>query len=227
MRQFDSSRAAPWPAALPPSPRFRRLTSLPLPDAAIAMADPGKRKKRRPEGKHAAKSHSPKKAEKTTMSDSGKTPENVFELDRIRRLIELMKEHDLSEIDLREARHRIRICRGPREAARPAYNPPPPPVATYAPAAAKSAAPPTDGPNIAVIKSPMVGTYYSRPNPKAEAYVKVGSKVDATTTICIIEAMKVFNEIPAEVRGTIVAILVDDGEAVEFEKPLFKVDTSQ
>jgi acetyl-CoA carboxylase biotin carboxyl carrier protein len=84
-----------------------------------------------------------------------------------------------------------------------------------------------DGPNIALIKSPMVGTFYTRPNPKAEAYVKVGSKVDTTSTVCIIEAMKVFNEIPAEVRGTIVAILVEDGEAVEFEKPLFKVDTSQ
>ncbi|MEX2025916.1 MAG: acetyl-CoA carboxylase biotin carboxyl carrier protein, partial [Pirellulaceae bacterium] len=206
------------------------VTSLPLPHAAIAMADSGKRKKRSLDGKHAAKSHPSKKAEKTTMSDSGKSPENVFELDRIRRLVELMKEHDLSEIDLREARHRIRICRGPKEAPRAVtYNPPPPPPATQAPAPAspKTASPATDGPNIALIKSPMVGTYYSRPNPKAEAYVKVGSKVDATTTICIIEAMKVFNEIPAEVRGTIVAILVDDGEAVEFEKPLFKVDTSQ
>ncbi len=194
------------------------------------MADPGKRKKRRLEGKHAAKRQPSKKAEKTTMSDSGKVPENVFELDRIRRLIELMKEHDLSEIDLREARHRIRICRGPKEAPRAvAYNPPPAPTAvSHSPApAAKAPAPATDGPNIALIKSPMVGTFYSRPNPKAEAYVKVGSKVDATTTNCIIEAMKVFNEIPAEIRGTIDAILVDDGEAVEFEKPLFKVDTSQ
>ncbi|HUE75091.1 MAG TPA: acetyl-CoA carboxylase biotin carboxyl carrier protein [Pirellulaceae bacterium] len=195
------------------------------------MAERAKRKKRSLEGKHAAKSQSSKKADKTTMSDSGKSPENVFELDRIRRLVELMKEHDLSEIDLREARHRIRICRGPREAPRVTYAPPPPPpAATHSsapPTAAKTAAPVADGSNIALIKSPMVGTFYSRPNPKAEAYVKVGSKVDASTTICIIEAMKVFNEIPAEVRGTIVAILVDDGEAVEFEKPLFKVDTSQ
>ena len=193
------------------------------------MAEPGKRKKRSREGKQAAKSHPSKKAEKTTMSDSGKSPDNVFELDRIRRLIELMKEHDLSEIDLREARHRIRICRGPREAPRAVnYNPPPAPAAPpQGAAAAKPAGPAADGPNIALIKSPMVGTFYSRPNPKAEAYVKVGSKVDTSSTVCIIEAMKVFNEIPAEVRGTIVAILVDDGEAVEFEKPLFKVDTSQ
>ncbi len=190
------------------------------------MAERGKRKKRSLGGRHAAKSHPSKKAEKTTMSDSGKVPENVFELDRIRRLIELMKEHDLSEIDLRESRHRIRICRGPREAPRGSYGPLPASQAPVPPVA-KTSAPPAEGPNIALIKSPMVGTFYSRPNPKAEPYVKVGSKVDATTTICMIEAMKVFNEIPAEVRGTIVAILVDDGEAVEFEKPLFKVDTSQ
>jgi acetyl-CoA carboxylase biotin carboxyl carrier protein len=193
------------------------------------MADSGKSKKRRLNGKAAAKGHSTKKSEKTTMSDSGTSPESVFELERIRRLIELMKEHDLSEIDLREARHRIRLCRGPREAPRPAYAaPPPPPVAAAVnPPAAANPAAVSDGPNVAVIKSPMVGTFYSRPNPKAEPFVKVGSKVDTTATVCIIEAMKVYNEIPAEVRGTIVAILVEDGEAVEFEKPLFKVDTSQ
>ena len=164
------------------------------------------------------------------MSDSGSSPESVFELERIRRLIELMKEHDLSEIDLREARHRIRLCRGPKEPPRTSYStsPPPPPPSVSPPGPPAAAQPGAiDGPNVAVIKSPMVGTFYSRPNPKAEAYVKVGSKVDTTSTVCIIEAMKVFNEIPAEIRGTIVAILVEDGEAVEFERPLFKVDTSQ
>lgn len=194
------------------------------------MADSGKSKKRRLDGKAAAKSHTPKKSEKTTMSDSGSSPESVFELERIRRLIELMKEHDLSEIDLREARHRIRLCRGPKEPPRTSYStsPPPPPPSVSPPGPPAAAQPGAiDGPNVAVIKSPMVGTFYSRPNPKAEAYVKVGSKVDTTSTVCIIEAMKVFNEIPAEIRGTIVAILVEDGEAVEFERPLFKVDTSQ
>lgn len=83
-----------------------------------------------------------------------------------------------------------------------------------------------DVPGIVVIKSPMVGTFYSRPNPKAEPYVKVGDRVDTTTVVCIIEAMKVFNEIPAEVRGKVTALLCEDGEAVEFDKPLFKVDTS-
>ncbi len=160
------------------------------------------------------------------MSDKP-SADSVFEVGRIRKLVELMKEHDLSEVDLRESRQRIRICRGPKDLPRPAYGPPPPPpppAGPQAPAAAKSA--PADAANIALIKSPMVGTFYARPNPKAEPYVKVGDRVDTTTTVCIIEAMKVFNEIPAEVRGKIVAVLCEDGEAVEFDKPLFKIDTS-
>ncbi|HZN35436.1 MAG TPA: acetyl-CoA carboxylase biotin carboxyl carrier protein [Pirellulaceae bacterium] len=149
---------------------------------------------------------------------------SVFELDRLRKLVELMKEHDLSEVDLREARQRIRVCRGPKEPPRGAYAAPPPVAAIGAPPAAK--APAAEAANVAVIKSPMVGTFYSRPNPKAEPYVKSGDRVDTTTVVCIIEAMKVFNEIPAEIRGKIVAVLCEDGEAVEFDKPLFKVDTS-
>jgi acetyl-CoA carboxylase biotin carboxyl carrier protein len=167
------------------------------------------------------------------MSDSDPAQPTVFEIERIRRLVALMEEHDLSEIDLRESRQRIRICRGPQGAAgysaagppSSAYQPLPSPAPPTAPPAAASQA--TDGPNIAVIKSPMVGTFYSRPNPKAETYVKVGDRVDSTTVVCIIEAMKVFNEIPAETRGQIVAVLATDGEAVDFEKPLFKVDTSK
>jgi acetyl-CoA carboxylase biotin carboxyl carrier protein len=158
-----------------------------------------------------------------------KSSPDVFEIDRIRRLVELMKEHDLSEVDLRESRQRIRICRGPKDAPRVAYGPPPPPAShpatpSHQPLATSTS--PADAANITVIKSPMVGTFYIRPNPKAEPYVKIGDQVDTTTTVCIIEAMKVFNEIPAEVRGKLVAVLCEDGEAVEFDKPLFKVDTS-
>jgi len=165
------------------------------------------------------------------MSDNESSQPTVFEIERIRRLVELMEEHDLSEIDLRESRQRIRICRGPKEAPRTAPPPPPPPppthVPTSAPPAAATSSAAADGPNIVVIKSPMIGTFYSRPNPKSEPYVKVGDRVDTTTVVCMIEAMKVFNEIPAETRGQIVAVLVADGEAVDFEKPLFKVDTSK
>jgi acetyl-CoA carboxylase biotin carboxyl carrier protein len=162
------------------------------------------------------------------MSEPDPNAGSVFDTDRITRLVELMKVHDLSEIDLRESRQRIRICRGAVEPIRPAHAPTPA-AASHSSAPAPSAAPaasPADGANIVVIKSPMVGTFYSRPNPKAEPYVKVGDRVDSSTVICIVEAMKVFNEIPAEVRGKIVAILANDGEGVEFDKPLFKVDTS-
>jgi acetyl-CoA carboxylase biotin carboxyl carrier protein len=163
------------------------------------------------------------------MSEPEVSAGSVFDTDRITRLVELMKLHDLSEIDLRESRQRIRICRGPQEVARPAYGPPPPqpgPALPAPPTQPAAAGPAAEGANIVVIKSPMVGTFYSRPNPKAEAYVKVGDRVDSSTVVCIIEAMKVFNEIPAEVRGKIVAVIASDGEGVEFDKPLFKVDTS-
>lgn len=160
------------------------------------------------------------------MSETDPSSGSVFELDRIRRLVELMKEHGLTEVDLREAEQQIRISRA-TIAAPAAYVPAAaaPPVAP-APSGPAPKAPAADGANITVIKSPMVGTFYSRANPKAESYVKVGDRVDASTVVCIIEAMKVFNEIPAEVRGKIAAVLVTDGEAVEFDKPLFKVDTS-
>jgi acetyl-CoA carboxylase biotin carboxyl carrier protein len=159
------------------------------------------------------------------MSEPKVSSGTVFEIDRIRRLVELMKEHDLSEVDLRESRQRIRICRGPKEPPR-GYGPPPPPPPAAAPtqAAAGAARPATaDAANIAVIKSPMVGTFYSRSNPKAEPYVKVGDRVDTTTVVCIIEAMKVFNNIKAECRGTIAKVLVNNSETVEFGQTLFLV----
>jgi acetyl-CoA carboxylase biotin carboxyl carrier protein len=71
----------------------------------------------------------------------------------------------------------------------------------------------------------MVGTYYSKPNPTSKDFVEVGSNVQNDTVICIIEAMKVFNEIPAEIRGKVVQVLVRNEEAVDFGKPLFKIDT--
>jgi acetyl-CoA carboxylase biotin carboxyl carrier protein len=160
------------------------------------------------------------------MSDSKPTSSDVFDVERIRRLVELMKEHDLREIDLCEAEQKIRIARGPVGA--PVVYPSMPPV----PAAAQSApvaggTGPVDGPGIVIIKSPMVGTYYSRPNPKAESFVKVGDFVEPNSTVCVIEAMKVFNDIQAEVRGKIIAILVENEEPVDFGKPLFKVDTGK
>src|SRR5262245_53750349 len=118
----------------------------------------------------------------------------VFDMDRIRRLVELMKEHDLREVDLQEGDQKIRLSRGAKEVAYAA----PPMMASAAPATSHStpsAPPPSAGPapdaaNIKMILSPMVGTYYSKPNPNSESFVKVGDHVETNTTVCIIEAMK-------------------------------------
>jgi acetyl-CoA carboxylase biotin carboxyl carrier protein len=168
------------------------------------------------------------------MSDLEPGPDDVFDVDRIRRLVELMEQHDLREVDLRQAEHRIRLRRGSEPvytmptgvAASPAYAPAAPASNALSVPAPVSAAQgdPVES-HVVVIKSPMVGTFYARPNSKAEPYVKVGDVVAPETTVCIIEAMKVFNEIPAEVAGKIVAVLVDEEEPVDHGRPLFKIDT--
>ncbi len=163
------------------------------------------------------------------MAESTKRSDDVFDIDRIRKLIELMKEHELGEIDLRHENQRIRLCgsghgqpvfaTGMMQAASA------PQAAVPAPLPAAAPALDVDGPHIAYIKSPMVGTFYCRPNPTSKDFVDVGSAVQNDTVVCIIEAMKVFNEIPAESRGKILAVLVKNEEAVDFGKPLFKIDT--
>jgi acetyl-CoA carboxylase biotin carboxyl carrier protein len=164
------------------------------------------------------------------MAESSKKGDDVFDIDRIRKLIELMKEHDLGEIDLRQENQRIRLCgsgHGQTFVPQPIMAAPSPPSAAPASAApaASPAADPLVGPHIAIIKSPMVGTFYSKANPNAKDFIEVGSAVQNDSVVCIIEAMKVFNEITAEVRGKIVQVLVRNEEAVDFGKPLFKVDT--
>jgi acetyl-CoA carboxylase biotin carboxyl carrier protein len=162
------------------------------------------------------------------MAESDKKADDVFDIERIRKLIELMKEHDLGEIDLRQENQRIRLCgagHGHAYLAPPMASAPAAPIAPSSTPAAPSATDPLEGPHIAVIKSPMVGTFYSKPNPNAKDFVDVGSAVLNDTVICIIEAMKVFNEINAEMRGKIVQVLVKNEEAVDFGKPLFKIDT--
>ena len=155
--------------------------------------------------------------------------QDIFDLRKIRRLVELMKEHDLSELDIREGETRIQIRRGSEPVLTVPGGSAAAPVAVPAapkaePAAPPAASPPAEDANIAIIHSPMVGTFYAAPDPDSPAYVKVGDHVGPETTVCIVEAMKVFNQIPAEVAGKIVAVLVENGEPVEFGKPLFKVD---
>jgi len=156
---------------------------------------------------------------------SGSTPnQDIFDVRRVRRLVELMKEHDLSEIDIREGETRIKLRRGsepvvtvaaPRAVAAP----------VAAPAAAPAESPKVDEAHIAVIKSPLVGSFYAAPNPESPAFVKVGDHVGSETTVCIVEAMKVMNQVKAEVSGKITSVLVENGQPVEFNQPLFKVDT--
>lgn len=165
-------------------------------------------------------------AESKKKPDAASKIENVFDLDLVRRLVELMKEHNLGEVDLQQDDQRIRLCGGSHAhtTQAPAYAMQP--VAAPAPASpAATPAADADGPHIAVIKSPMVGTFYSKPNPTTKDFVEVGSAVQNDTVVCIIEAMKVFNEIPAEIRGKVVQVLVRNEEAVDVGKPLFKIDT--
>lgn len=164
------------------------------------------------------------------MPDSDSNRSEVFDLDRLRQLLDLMKEYDLGELDLKQDEQQIRLSRSGAGEVRyvnapQPYSPPPAPITSIPAASSAVAAPATESARTAYIRSPMVGTFYSRPNPKAESFLKVGDQVSPETTVCIIEAMKVFNEIAAEVRGRVVAILVDDEEAVEFGKPLFKIET--
>ena len=154
---------------------------------------------------------------------------DIFDVRKIRRLVELMKEHDLAEIDLRDAEVRIRLRKHVDQVV--AHYDPRPMVQAPAPAASAPAKPPAattaDESHLTLIKSPMVGTFFAAPNPESPAFVKVGDHVGPDTTCCIIEAMKVFNEIPAETSGKIVAVLVQSGDPVEFGQALFKVDPRQ
>ena len=160
------------------------------------------------------------------MSNASSGSGDIFDLKKLRRLIELMNEHDLGEIDLRDGEIRVRLRKhGEVVTVAPARAAPVAAPAAVAPPAA-SAAPAADD-SLAVIKSPMVGTFFVSSNPESPPFVKVGDRVGADSTVCIIEAMKVFNEIPAEMSGQIAAVLVKNGDPVEYGQPLFKVDTRQ
>lgn len=151
----------------------------------------------------------------------------MIEIKHLRELVKLMVTNDLTEVDLESENEHIKIKRGSGEqpVVTHAAAPAPAPAAAAAPAAAGSApaaapAPADEGP---VIASPMVGTFYSASSPDAKPFVGVGDKVGPDTTVCIVEAMKVFNEIKAETSGTITEVLVKNGDSVEFGQPLFRI----
>jgi acetyl-CoA carboxylase biotin carboxyl carrier protein len=147
---------------------------------------------------------------------NGDSDQGALDVERLDRLARLMIEHDLTELDLRQDGSRIHLRRGGYTVSVPAA----PPDTISTPAVSDTGE--EDGTYV-TIKSPMVGKFYIRPTPESEPFVKVGQEIAADTTVCIIEAMKVFNEIPAEVSGKIAAVLVENEEPVEFGKPLFKV----
>jgi acetyl-CoA carboxylase biotin carboxyl carrier protein len=167
------------------------------------------------------------------VADDKRDAPRPFDVRTVEYLLKLMSEHDLSEVELKEGDQRIRLRKG---AAIPAaFLPAPPHYAgpnNPGPAPANHpnstsnapAAPPVLGRNLAEIKSPMVGTFYARPKPDKPDYVSVGSKVTAKTVVCQVEAMKLFNEIAAEVSGTVVEVCVKNGDPIEYNQVLFRVE---
>jgi acetyl-CoA carboxylase biotin carboxyl carrier protein len=163
---------------------------------------------------------------KPVAEESSKVP-GPFDVRTIKYLVGLMSRHDLSEIDLREGELRIRLRRGGREViVPPAAVATPPVVPAAVPAADSAPAGAADKPpkQLIPIKSPTPGTFYSAASPDAEPFVRVGSRVTPTSVVCVIEAMKIFNEIQAECTGTITEILVENQQPVEYGQVLFNVD---
>jgi acetyl-CoA carboxylase biotin carboxyl carrier protein len=161
-------------------------------------------------------------------SNAGSGAGDVFDVRKVRRFIELMNEHDLSEIDLRQADQRIRLRRGPEMvtvagAVQPMAPTPAASVKVGGESSPASAAAASEDANALFIRSPMVGTFYTTASPDSPPFVKVGDQVGPESTVCIVEAMKVFNEIPAECSGKIAAVLVTTGQSVEYNQPLFRV----
>ncbi len=159
------------------------------------------------------------------MSGTAASGQDIFDVRKIRRLIDLMKEHDLAELELQQGDVRVQLRRGGAEApvamvAAPAMQPAPQPAPATPAAEDKNT-------GMVVVKSPMVGTFYAAPDPESPPFVKVGDHIGPETTVCIVEAMKVFNQIPAELSGRIVAVLAENGAPVEFGQPLFRVDTRE
>ena len=149
-----------------------------------------------------------------------------MDLRKLKTLIDLVSESNVSELEITEAEGKVRIVKGGPAMAQGTHMVPMQQAAaapaSLAPAAAPAAAP--EVPKGHVVKSPMVGTFYRASAPGAKSFVEVGSQVKEGDTICIIEAMKILNEIEADKSGTVTKILVENGQAVEFGQPLFVIE---
>jgi acetyl-CoA carboxylase biotin carboxyl carrier protein len=150
-----------------------------------------------------------------------------MELKEIKTVVDLMTRNGLSEFELEKDNFKIRICKSSASAApQISYQPTTVPIAASAPQANAPAAAPAESPKQAsypTINSPMVGTFYRSGAPDADAFVEVGSEVNENTVVCIIEAMKVMNEIKAETKGIISSVMVESGKSVEFGQPMFTI----
>jgi acetyl-CoA carboxylase biotin carboxyl carrier protein len=145
-----------------------------------------------------------------------------MDLRKLKKLIDLVQESGIAELEITEGEEKVKIVKGgvvvmaPAGATAPAVEARPAPSAAPAPASEPEAAPEGH-----VVKAPMVGTFYRSPSPDAKPFVEVGQAVKEGDTICIIEAMKLMNEIEADASGTVKAILVENGQPVEYGQPLF------
>lgn len=153
-----------------------------------------------------------------------------MDIRKIKKLIELVEESGIAELEITEGEESVRINRnnmsaGPAYAPHyaPQYAPSPAPAPAAAPVASAEAAAPA-APTGHQVLSPMVGSFYTAASPEAPSYVEVGSQVKVGDTLCIIEAMKMMNQIESDKAGTVKAILVENGEPVEFDQPLFIIE---
>jgi len=152
-----------------------------------------------------------------------------MDLRKLKKLIDLVQESGIAELEITEGEERVRIARGGAVSVTPlaagaapvAAAPLPVAAGAPAPATAVAAAPAEVAPEGHVVKSPMVGTFYRAPSPDAKPFVEVGATVKAGETICVLEAMKLMNEIEADASGTVKAILVENGQPVEYGQALF------
>lgn len=155
-----------------------------------------------------------------------------MDIRKIKKLIELVEESGIMEIEISEGEESVRISRGSAVAAaapvapQPIIVPPAAPAAVAAPTAAPVAAPAAEADAISghTVRSPMVGTFYRSPSPEAAPFVDVGKSVKVGDTLCIVEAMKMMNRIESDKAGVVKAILVNDGDAVEFDEPLIVIE---
>ncbi len=151
-----------------------------------------------------------------------------MDLRKLKTLIDLVSDSNISELEITEAEGKVRIVKGgvaaPMAYAMPQAAPAPAAPAPLAPAAAPAEAAAAAGPANRYIKSPMVGTFYRSASPGAKAFVDIGDAVKEGEPVCIIEAMKIMNEIESDTSGKIVRILCENGQPVEFGQPLFQVE---